>query len=118
GMLIFGIVFVEPAPPDAILMIIMAVAIVTGRFSLRRVPFPLLALLGAFIILNLVSSVFATSPGRAAFLLLITTYLCVFSVWLTGFVESARRARIIVAPLIAGAVATAAYGVAGQFLSV
>jgi len=115
GMLIFGVVFVEPSPPDAIVMIAMAVAIVTGRFSLRRVPLPLLALLGVFIVLNLVSSVFATDPSRAAFFLLITTYLCSFSVWLTGFVESVHRARLILAPLIAGAVATTAFGVAGQF---
>ena len=117
AMLIFGVVFVEPSPPDAILMTIMAVAVVTGRFTLRRVPFPILALLGAFLILNLVSGVFATRPGRAAFFLLITTYLCLFSVWLTGFVDSARRARMIIAPLVAGAVASAAIGIPLLFTS-
>jgi hypothetical protein len=117
AMLIIGVVFVEPAPPDAILMIVMVVTIVTGRFTLRRVPFPVLALLGAFLVLNLVSAVFATIPSRAAFFLLITTYLCGFAVWLTGYVDSADRARTIVAPLITGAVATTAIGIAVLFVS-
>jgi O-antigen ligase len=116
-MVIFGVVFVQPAPPDAVLMIVVAVAIVTGRFTLRRTPLPILALLSAFIVLNLVSTVFAGSPGRAAFFLLTTVYLCAFAVWLTGFVDSVGRARVIVAPLIAGAVASTALGVAVLFLN-
>lgn len=117
GLLIIAVVFVEPSPPDAVLSIVVVVAMVTGRFTLRRVPLPILSLLCAFLVLNLVSAVFAKQPSRAAFYLLITVYLCCFSVWLTGFVDSARRARMIVAPLIAGAVATATIGVAVLFVS-
>jgi O-antigen ligase len=117
GMLIIAVVFVEPSPPDAVLSLVVVVAIVTGRFTLRRVPLPIVALLCVFIVLNLVSAVFATQPSRAAFYLLITIYLCSFSVWLTGFVNSVHRARLIIAPLIAGAVATAAIGVAVLFVS-
>ncbi len=116
GMLIIGVVFVEPSPPDAVLSIVVAVAIVTGRFTLRRVPLPILALLGFFLVLNFVSAVFATQPSRAAIYVLITIYLCAFSIWLTGFVDSAHRARLIVVPLVAGAVATAAIGVAVLFV--
>jgi O-antigen ligase len=117
GILIFSVVFVEPSPPDAVLAIVMAVAIITGRFTLRRVPFPILALLGVFLVLNLVSAVFATSPSRAGFYLLITTYLCAFAVWITTFVNSPRRARMLVVPLLAGAVASAAIGVAVLYVS-
>ena len=117
GMVILGVVFVQPAPPDAVLMIVMAVAVVTGRFTLRRIPFPVFALLGAFLVLNLVSAVFAASPGRVAFFLMITVYLCGFGVWLTGFVDSVQRARMILVPLVAGAVTSAAIGVAVLFVS-
>jgi O-antigen ligase len=117
GMLIFGVVFVQPAPTDAVLMIVMAVAITTGRFTLRKVPLPILALIAAFIGVNIASSAFAGSPGRAASFLLITVYLCTFSVWVTGFVDSVHRARVIVAPLVAGAVASAAVGVAVLYLN-
>jgi O-antigen ligase len=112
GMIIFAVVFIEPAPPDAVLMTVLAVAIVTGRFSLRRTPSPMLVLLGAFLVLNLVSAVFAIVPHRAASYMLISTYLCTFAVWLTSYVDAPERARKIVAPLIGGAVATTALGVA------
>jgi O-antigen ligase len=117
GMLMLGVVFVEPAPPDALLMTVIAVAIATGRFTLRRVPAPVLLLLAAFLLLNLISTVFANEPRRAATYLLITTYLCLLGIWVSGFVDSPRRARVIIAPLIAGAVITAAIGVAVLFVS-
>jgi O-antigen ligase len=117
GMLIFGVVYIQPAPPDAVLMIVMVAALVTGRFTLRRVPFPILGLLGIFIVLNLVSAIFAVSPGRAAFYFFITVYLCFFSVWITAFVDSMRRARVIVVPLVIGAVVTTALGVAVLYLN-
>ena len=111
-----GVVFVEPAPPDAVLMTVIAVAIATGRFTLRRVPAPVLLLLSAFLLLNLISTVFADDSRRAAMYLLITTYLCLLALWVSGFVDSPRRGRVIIAPLIAGAVITAAIGVAVLFV--
>jgi O-antigen ligase/polysaccharide polymerase Wzy-like membrane protein len=115
AMLIFGVVYIEPAPPDIVLMIVIAVAIVTGRFSLRRVPLALVALLAAFIVLNLVSTIFATLPGRAAFFLAVTVYLCVFAIWMIGFVDSEHRARVVVVPMIVGAVVTTAMALVLQF---
>ena len=117
GMLIFGVVYIQPAPPDAVLMIVMLVALVTGRFTLRRIPFSIVALLGIFLVLNLVSAIFAHSPGRVAFFLSITAYLCFFSVWVTSFVDSMRRARALLVPLVIGAVVSAALGVAVLYLS-
>ena len=72
--------------------------IVTGRFSLRRVPLPILGLLACFLVLNLVSAIFANNPARAAFFLMITVYLSGFGVWIPAFVDSARRARILITP--------------------
>jgi len=93
SMLILGVVFVEPAPPDALLMVVIAVALVTGSLSLSRVPLPILGLLACFVFLNLVSGIFATNSTRAAFFLMITVYLIGFGVWIPSFVDSARRAR-------------------------
>jgi O-Antigen ligase len=117
GFLLFGVVFVEPSPPDAVFVIVMAVALVTGRFTLRSVPFPMLALVVLFLALNLISAMFAVFPGRAVFFFSITAYLCFFALWLTGYVNSERRAASVVRPLVAGAVASAAVGVAVLFLS-
>jgi O-antigen ligase len=117
GMVILGVVFVQPAPPDAVLMITVAAAVVTGRFTLRRIPLPIVALIAAFLVLNMVSAVFAVSPGRVAFFLLTTVYLCIFGIWLTSFIDSAHRARVILAPLVAGGVASAGLGVAVLYLN-
>lgn len=117
GFLLFGVVFVEPSPPDAVLVLVMAVALVTGRFTLRSVPLPMLALVVVFLVLNLISAMFAAFPGRAVFYFSITAYLCFFALWLTGYVSSERRAASLVRPLVAGAVASAAVGVAVLFLS-
>jgi len=117
GMLIFGFVLVEPAPPDAVLAIAIAVALVTGRFSLRAVPMPILGLIGAFLVLNLLSAMFALDPARAGSYFLITLYLTVFAVWIAGYVDSFQRAATIVRPLVAGAVVSAALGVAALFVA-
>ena len=117
AMLFFGVVFVEPSPPDAVLMIAIAVTFITGRFRSMRVPFPILALLALFLVLNLVSTVFATNLNRAASFLLITTYLVFFGMWVPNVVDSVRRARLIVVPLLVGAALSAAIGVAVLYLS-
>ena len=46
--LLFGVVAVEPAPPDGVFAVVIVVALLTGRFSLSRVPLSIFALLGAF----------------------------------------------------------------------
>ena len=117
GMLVLGVVFVEPAPPDAVLGIVMLVAILTGRFTLRSVPSPMLALVVVMLVLNLVSAIFAVYPGRAVFFFMITAYLAMFALWLTGYVSSVERARSIIRPLVAGAVASSLIGVGVLFFS-
>ena len=48
GFVVFGVVKVEPALPDLILICVIAVAFVTGRFDLDRVPMAVLGPIGAF----------------------------------------------------------------------
>lgn len=116
GFVLFGVVFVEPAPPDLVFGIAIAVAIVTGSFHLRRVPPTVVVLLGAFLVLNLLSTVAAIDAARATLFFVITVYLVVFSVWLTSWVDTERRSRLILRALIAGAVASAVVGSVAPFL--
>lgn len=115
GFVLLALVNVEPAPPDVVFAIVMAVAAATGRFDLARVPFAILAALGAFITFNLLSVIEAIEPGLAGLFLSITLYLAVFSVWLTGFVNSFWRARIVVLTYLAAAVFSAAIGSLAYF---
>lgn len=96
GILLLGVVRIEPAPPDAVFAIVIAVAAVTGRFHLEGVPLGILALLAAFFTLNIFSAVEAVDPNRAAVYMAITLYLIVFSVWLAGYVDSQNKARMLV----------------------
>ena len=56
GILLLPVVRAEPAPVDGVLAIVMAVAAVTNRLELRRVPLSMLALCSVFIALNLLAS--------------------------------------------------------------
>jgi O-antigen ligase len=117
GMLLFGVVFIEPSPPDAVLGIVMLVALITGRFSVSAVPLPMFVLVLALLALTAISAIFAILPGRAVFFFAITAYLAVFALWLTGYVNSVERARSVIRPLVAGAVVSSLVGVAVLFAS-
>jgi O-antigen ligase len=110
GFLILGVVWVEPAPPDAVFALLIAVAAVTGRSRLRRVPRSVLVLLGALLALNLGSAMAAVDLGAAIRFLGITLYLIILGVWLTGYLDSPARGRLMAAAYIAGAVGSAVLG--------
>ncbi len=107
GIALLGVVAVEPSPPDGVFAVVMAVALVTGRFDLGKAPLAIVALSGAFLLLNVASTVEAVSPSRAAFFVSITLYLVVFAIWFTSYLNSERRARAIVRYYLVGAVAAA-----------
>ena len=60
--------------------------------------------------MNLLSCVEATEPDVAAQYMSITLYLLAFAVWLAGFVDSRRRARLVLVCYLAVAVVSAALG--------
>jgi O-antigen ligase len=96
GLLLFGIVHLEPAPTDAVFAIVIAVALVTGRFNVDRVPLAVFSLVGSFIVLNILSAIEAVDTQVAVRFMTITLYLCVFGIWFTSYVNSERRARQVV----------------------
>jgi hypothetical protein len=104
GFLLLGVVFVEPAPTDVVLGVVIAVAFVTGRFVLDRVPPAAIVLIGAFVAINLLASVEVVDTARAATFLSTTVYLCIFALWLASYVDSWRRARLLVRTYVVAAV--------------
>ncbi|MGZ5310189.1 MAG: O-antigen ligase family protein [Solirubrobacterales bacterium] len=110
GFSLLAVVMVEPAPPDVVFAIVIALALVTGRFYLSAVPMPILALLIGFLALNLISVVEVIEPGRAVVFLAITIYLVAFGIWVAGFVRAASRARLVLLAYLLAAVTSAALG--------
>lgn len=110
GFVLLGFVRFEPAPSDVIFTVIIAVALVTGRFRLRRVPFAPLALVGALVALSVLSVSTAVDTSAAARYLAITAYLGVFFVWLIGYVDSRDRARLVVSTYLVAALISAVLG--------
>jgi O-antigen ligase len=107
GILLLPVVRAEPAPVDAVLAIVIAVAIVTNRLELRRVPLSMLALCSVFIALNLLASMEALQSNTAAKFLAVTIYCIAIGLWICGYVDSERRARLVIKAYIASAVAIA-----------
>jgi O-antigen ligase len=112
---LLGVVLVEPAPSDLVLFVVVAIALVTGRFQ-PRVPPVVLAALGALLALNLFSAVEVVDTGRAVAFLATTAYLVVFALWLSGYVGSRERARIVVGGYLVAAAVSALIGLAALFV--
>ncbi len=96
GFLLLAVVLVEPAPSDALFGLVMAVAAVTGRFGLGRVPRTATLLVFGFLVLNLLSAMDVIDWATAGRFFLITLYLCLFSLWLCAYVDRPARARRLV----------------------
>ncbi len=116
GFLLLAVVLVEPAPSDALFGLVMAVAAVTGRFSLKRLPRTARAIVGAFLILNLLSAVDVVDWAVAGRFFLITLYLGMFSLWLAAYVDRPERARRLVRAYLFAAVLFAVLGSLALFV--
>jgi hypothetical protein len=107
GLVLMGVVRFEPAPTDITFALIMAVAAVSGRFRLHRVP-PLLRWMVALVLLvNLASITDVVSVSAAVRFLFITVYLLLFTLWLTQWLDSNKHARVVVVTWLAIAVVSA-----------
>ena len=95
GFLLLGFVRIEPAPVDGVLAIVMAVALVTGRFDLRSAPLWANGLVALFLAANLLACIEAVKPSRAATFMSVTVYLCMLGLWTAGYVRTTPRARMV-----------------------
>ncbi|MEH3054266.1 MAG: O-antigen ligase family protein [Patulibacter minatonensis] len=96
GFLLSGVVKFEPAPPDGVFAVIMAIAIVSGRLRIDRLPAPVAFALTSLTVLNVLSFAAAYSISDGLRFASITLYLVVFGVWLTGYADREQRGRQIV----------------------
>jgi O-antigen ligase len=108
GLLLLAVVRIEPAPPDLVFAVVIAVALATARLHLERVPLSATVLVSAFLAVNLLAATGATDGTRAVMFFGITFYLGIFALWLTAYVASARRARLVLLAYLAGAGISAA----------
>jgi O-antigen ligase len=111
GLVLLGVQAVEPAPPDAILLVVMALAFVTARFRLRSAPRPVVVILTIFAALNVMAAVQVDDVPRAALFFSITLFLALFGLWLPGYVVSWERARLVVRGYLVAAVTSSCVGV-------
>ncbi len=91
GFLLSGVVKIEPAPPDGVFAVVMAIAIVTGRLRIDRLPAPIAFALTGMTVLNVLSFTSAYSIGEGIRFSSITFYVMIFGVWLAGY-ATARAA--------------------------
>lgn len=112
GFCLLGVVLVEPAPTDGVFLVAMAVAWAVGGFGQRQVPGPVAAILSLFIVINLLSAVQVLDPLRALSFFAITLYLAALALWLLSYLNSARRARVVLRGYLFAAVTSAALAVA------
>ena len=117
GILLLPAVRAEPAPVDAVLAIVIAVAAVTNRLQLRRVPLSMLALCGVFVGLNLLSSMEAVQSNTAARYMAVTVYCLAIGIWICGYVDSERRAALVMKTYIASAVIIAVLSTLALFVT-
>jgi len=117
GFLLFAFVRVEPAPPDIVFAVVIAVALASGRFRPREVPLGPGLLVAAFIALNILACMEAVDPRRAALFCSVTVYLLVFGLWVATWAVRHSRVRTLVRIYVGVAVVSAAVGTLALFVS-
>jgi O-antigen ligase len=117
GFVLFGVVRVEPAPADAVLGLLAALAIATGQVDLRRVPAPILTLLVILLALNVVSMSAAEALAPALRFFGITLYLVVLAIWLASHLRTPERMRVVIRAYVAGAAASSLLAVVALFVA-
>jgi O-antigen ligase len=117
GVLLLAAVRVEPAPADAVFAVVAAVALATRRFDSRRIPALAALLLGAFLVTNMFSAVEVISVSRAVRFFAITLYLAGLSLWLTSYLQSAERARLVARAYLVAALLSALVGSVALFVA-
>ncbi len=118
GFLLLPVVRFKVDPADAVFVVVLATAMVTGRFQPRRVPALVLGLLGALLVLNLLSMVEIVDLGRAVAFFPITVFLVLFAIWLAGYAHSIFRVRSLVRAYVTAAVISAALGSLALFVAI
>jgi O-antigen ligase len=116
GVVLLAAVRFEPAPTDVVFAILIAVGLVTSHFRLRRVIPGAVLLVGAFIAVNLISTVDVPNPQRAASFLGITLYVAALGLFVAAYVTSRPIAQRITRCYVAVAVGSAVVATAALYV--
>jgi O-antigen ligase len=116
GFGLLAVVLIEPSPSDVLFGLAMAVAAVTGRFGLERLPRTAIFVVASFLVLNVLSAADVIEWGAAGRFFLITLYLGMFSLWLGAYIDRPARARRLVCAYLFAAVLSAVLGSLALFI--
>lgn len=118
GLLLMGFVRFQPAPTDAAFAVIIVIAALTGRLRLSRVPLLIRWIVGLMLIVNVLSMMDAVNLGEGLQFLFVTGYLLVFAVWLTAYIDSPAKTRVVLLTWLIVGVASAVLAVAALYLPI
>jgi hypothetical protein len=91
---LLGVVRVEPAPTDALFILLILAGTLGGERLRPRIPVPIAVLLAAFVSVTLLSITSAISLSAALRFEAITIYLALLAVWLTHAFQDGDLVRI------------------------
>jgi O-antigen ligase len=117
GFALLGVVFFEPAAADLVFLVVIAMALATGRFHLRRVPSLAIGIIGVFLALSLLSAVEVVDIAGATTFFATTVYVAVLGLWIADWVSNRRRAKLAAGGYLFAAVAACALGVLALFVA-
>ncbi|MEO9174259.1 MAG: O-antigen ligase family protein [Gaiellales bacterium] len=91
---LLGVVRVEPAPTDALFMLLILAGVLGGARLRPRVPVPVAVILAAFVSVTLLSLTSAESLSTGLRFESITIYLAILAVWLTHALQDADLVQL------------------------
>jgi hypothetical protein len=109
---LLGVVRVEPAPTDALFMLLILAGVLGGARLRPRVPVSVAVILAAFVSVTLLSLSSAESLSTGLRFEAITIYLAILAVWLTHALQDADLVQLGIKAYIWCAVASSIVAVA------
>jgi O-antigen ligase len=91
---LLGVVRVEPAPTDALFILLILAGVLGGERLRPRVPVPIAVVLAAFVSVTMLSLASAISLSVGLRFEAITVYLAILAVWLTHVLRDADLVRL------------------------
>jgi O-antigen ligase len=113
--MLLAVVRVEPAPTDAVFLVVIAIAAASGRLAPLRAPTPIVVFLGSYLTLNVLAATQAVQFSHAIKFSFTTFYLAIFALWLTGWLISTARVRVVVKGYLWACAISAVLGVGALY---
>ena len=112
---LLAVVRVEPAPTDAVFLVVIALAAASGRLAPLRAPTPVVVFVGSYLTLNVLAATQAVQFSHAIKFSFTTFYLAALGFWLTGWLTSRDKVRVLVKGYLAACALSAFLGVGALY---